>query len=318
MSPITLAVDMHGGDNGLPFMMKAITESLKIEELSHQLLLCGNEQEIYSEMTKMRLDSFIESGRISVIHAPQQFDSTQDETISRIWRKYPNSSLVKSISLQKEGKATVTLSAGDTGVLFTTATLLLGRQSDIERPALAATLPTPLKQPVLLLDVGANLDCKASHLRDFANLGSSYMEKVLGRKPKVSLLNVGSEPYKGPSPVRDAHSLLTNELESYCGYIEGNRVLTGDADVIVCDGFTGNALLKISEGMFRFIQTQLSDSLDSTVQEKMEIFNSELYGSVPMLGIKGNIYKAHGSSSINALIHAIITTVKTVYLLENS
>jgi glycerol-3-phosphate acyltransferase PlsX len=266
---------------------------------------------------EMSLEQEIASGRISFFHAPQVIPD--DETVSRVWRNYQNSSLVASIALQKEGVVDASLSAGETGALFSTALFLLGREKGVSRPALAATLPTQTGQNVLLLDVGANLECRGSHLVDFAKLGEKHMRALRGGvAPRVALLNVGHEASKGTRAVRECAEILSSDLENYVGFIEGSYLLSGDADVVVCDGFTGNAMLKLSESVFQFVKKHLAESLTGEALDKMELFNADLYGSVPVLGVNGHVFKAHGGSSINALTHAIITAVKTVYLVSSS
>ncbi len=317
MQSITLAVDVHGGDVGVTQVIPAVAQVLQLSSDNFTIALCGRTKEIQEEITKIRLDSFLESGRIFIVDAPEVVPA--GESMSRIWRKYPNSSLIKAVSLQKEGIAHATLSAGDTGVLFAAALFLLGREKGVSRPALAATMPTETGSTVLLLDVGASLECKAEHLLGFGQIGYRYMQSInQDKNPKVGLLNVGSEPHKGTTKIKYANELFTQSCPGYTGYVEGGDILRGDHAVVVCDGFIGNALLKNSESLFSFMKRQIAGSLSGDVSKRLDMFNSEIYGSVPILGINGAVFKAHGGSSTNALTHAVATALKTVQLLSES
>ncbi len=316
MSSVTLAVDIHGGDSGISHNLEAVKASVLSLPENVNFILCGDQDLLVSEISNKRLDSYLESGRFLIEN------STPHESIakaSRLYRDAPNSSLVRSIALQSEGKADVSLSAGDTGALYSSALFILGKQDNIERPALGATFPASSGGVVLILDVGANLECRAQHLVDFGKIGSAFMANLAEKKAvSVGLLNVGHEEHKGPAVIQEAHQLLKESSLFYNGYIEGNRVLTGDSDVVVCNGFTGNALLKLSEGMFRFVKSDLADHLDDCGRSRLDCFDSELHGAVPILGIKGSVFKAHGGSSVQALTNAITTAVKTVYLMKKN
>jgi glycerol-3-phosphate acyltransferase PlsX len=317
LSSITLAIDIHGGDRGIDFMMPAIATVINGSGSSLNFILCGVKSEIEESIKTLRLDSLYESGRILIEEAT---NTSQEETsISRIWRTHPDSSLVKSISLQQDGRAHATLSAGDTGALFASSIFLLGKEDGVSRPALAATLPSEAGRTVLLLDVGASLDCRAEHLANFGKIGFDYMSKMCrGVTPKVGLLNVGKESYKGTAKIKEVNTILEAMNINYSGYIEGSDILTGEHTVVVCDGFSGNLILKNSEQLFRFMRKMVEKSLSEPAAKRLDVFNSEIYGSVPILGIRGNVFKAHGGSSINALTHAVATAVKTVYLLQES
>ncbi len=317
MSSKTLAIDVNGGDVGITNVMSAVAQVLQVSRMDFRLALCGAEEQIKSMIKKLRLDSFVESGRIFIVDAHQVVPP--GESISRIWRNFPDSSLVRAVSMQKDGDADATLSAGDTGTLFAAAVFLLGRAEGVSRPALAATLPTEKGKTVLLLDVGASLECKAEHLLNFGQIGYNYMRRLNGEvSPLVGLLNVGTEVHKGPARIRAANELFEKSCPGYAGYVEGDDVLRGDHSVVVCDGFVGNVLLKNSESLFSFMKRQIVDSLSGSASKRLEIFNFEIYGSVPILGINGNVFKAHGGSSVNALTHAVVTALKTVYLLHES
>ena len=316
MNTFYLAIDMHGGDLGLPSLVEATAQAIaKLPQEVH-FILCGDKPTLEKQIQTKQLDHLLDSGRFCIEDA---LNTTNPEELSvtRFWRQHPNAPLVKALALQKEGRAQATLSAGDTGILFGSAFFMLGRQNRNIRPALAATLPTKNGRTALLLDVGANLICKPEHLVNFGELGVHYMQRLCpDRSPKVGLLNVGHEAHKGSELIQQTHELLSQQSFEYHGYVEGNHIIGGEVDVIICDGYTGNALLKMAESMFSFMQEHLSDTLSKNAHQKMDLFNSELYGSVPILGLKGSVFKAHGASSTNALTHAILTTVKTVYLTD--
>ena len=318
MSTIALAIDIHGGDNGIEYMMPALALVINVSRDSSVLFtLCGERDEIEEKIVQLRLEDFYKSGRISIVQATKLPNA--NTSLSRIWRKHPDSSLVKAIELQRDGVVDATLSAGDTGALFASAIFLLGREDGVSRPALAATLPSENGSTVLLLDVGASLDCNATHLANFGTIGYNYMKRIQPQlDPSVGLLNVGREEYKGTAKIKEVDRLLRDSGINYKGFIEGGDILTGEYNVVVCDGFSGNLILKNSEQLFRFMRRMVSDGITGSAAKRLDILNSEVYGSVPILGTKGNVFKAHGGSSVNALSHAIGTAVKSLQLLKSS
>jgi glycerol-3-phosphate acyltransferase PlsX len=164
------------------------------------------------------------------------------------------------------------------------------------------------------MDVGANINCRAEHLANFAELGCSYVGRLFGKeKPLAGLLNIGTEPSKGPKVVRDA-AVLLGKCENYVGFIEGNKVFSGDADVVVCDGFIGNVLLKTCESFYSLAAGFLADSREAleTLSRKIDALNPENYGAVPFLGVRGTVLKAHGGSSVRSIRNAVLTAVNAV------
>jgi glycerol-3-phosphate acyltransferase PlsX len=198
-------------------------------------------------------------------------------------------------------------------MLIGAALFILGRTEVVSRPVLAAFIPTPVK-PVLIADVGANVNCRAEHLAGFAELGRAYVSRVFGKRDvKTALLNIGTEPSKGPEAVREAAAMLEGS-EGYAGFIEGGKVFSGDADVVVCDGFIGNVMLKTCESFYALMAEYMADSRDELkkLTQKIEALNSENYGAVPFLGINGTVLKAHGGSSVRSIKSAVLTAVKAV------
>jgi glycerol-3-phosphate acyltransferase PlsX len=311
MSKFRLAIDMHGGDGGVAGLCRAVmVASEKLGE-KVEFILCGNEKEIKCEFTK--IDSEFErkfSERFSFCES-NATDSIKSN-VSRFWRTNSNSSLVKCVSLQKDKQVNASLSAGDTGAFYASAFFLLGREPKIDRAALAITIPTISEKSAVLLDIGANAECTAKHLFQFAVLGEKYCRKVLKHNelPKIGLLNIGSEAYKGTNAVKDAAVMIQKEFgEQFAGFVEGNEIFDGNIDVVVCDGFSGNAILKTSESLYNFIKTKIGNLLPPEAIKQMQQFNAESYGSSQILGINGNVFKAHGNSTVEALSCAIIKAV---------
>jgi glycerol-3-phosphate acyltransferase PlsX len=195
------------------------------------------------------------------------------------------------------------------------AIFILGRIRGVHRPALAAFVPTTEKRASLLLDVGANLNCKVGHLVTFGIMGYSYTKEFFEMpSPRVALLNVGEEPYKGTRTIFEANKELARSCKGYIGYVEGSGVLRGDADVVVCDGFVGNVLLKAYEN-FHLLAERVFGQTEQVIKQikaGMEVLNPENYGAVPLLGIHGTVLKAHGSSSSKAIANAVLTALAAI------
>ena len=302
---------MHGGDSSVSDLAKALFEAALHLPEDVDFALCGNRKALQTVVQNQRPDS-LRAGRFLIFDAPDTTSPTP-QSLSRYWRNHPDNSLIKALSLQKEGLAQASLSAGDTGLLLTSALFLLERQEGVERPALAAPIPTRSGGSALLLDVGANIECKSQHLVNFANLGHNHIQKLGAKTPTVRLLNIGSEEYKGTSTILAAHKILLESSLNYQGFIEAHEIVEGKADIVVCDGFNGNIYLKSAESILRFMVEHISSTLSDQTKTQLALFSSEMYGAVPILGLKGTVYKAHGSSSTNALTQSIITAVKTVY-----
>jgi glycerol-3-phosphate acyltransferase PlsX len=234
-------------------------------------------------------------------------------------RRKKQSSIRIGLDLVKRGEAQAFVSAGNTGAVMTTALVVLGALPGVERPAIAAVVPTLTGQAVLL-DVGANVDCKARHLVQFAIMGNVYARDVLGlTRPRVGLLSIGEEQSKGNELTREVFKELGDEPSlNFIGNIEGRDVFSGTADVIVCDGFIGNVALKVSEGVVEVIKQMLQESLAATVTRKIGYvlsrsaytdFKKRLdyseYGGAPLLGVKGVCIICHGRSNANAIKNGI-------------
>jgi len=251
------------------------------------------------------------------------------ESPSASFRQKKDSSIAIAIQLQKEGKADAVVSAGNTGVVMATSLLRLGRLKGVQRPAIAALLPTK-KGYVTMLDVGANVDSKPLHLLQFAIMGYIYVNYMFNKiRPKVGLLSIGEESSKGNELTQEVHKLLKNlkehNLINFIGNVEGRDVLKGNADVVICDGFVGNIVLKMAESIYDMIMRPLKDFIKGKMRGKVgfmmlkPVFDKlrtqldyEEYGGAPLLGIKGVSIICHGSSGPRAIMNAIKVAHKYV------
>ncbi|MRX70559.1 phosphate acyltransferase PlsX [Bacillus lacus] len=307
-----IAIDAMGGDNApqavIEGTMKAAGAFPDLE-----ITLVGNESIINQYLTN--------NERISVIHTEEVIEA-EDEPVRAVRRK-KQASMVLMANEVKEGRAAACISAGNTGALMTAGLFIVGRIQGIERPALSPTLPTIDGKGFLLLDVGANVDARAEHLQQYAVMGSIYAEKVRGiTKPRVGLLNVGTEEKKGNELTRQAFQLLSETEDiNFIGNVESRDLLEGAADVVVTDGFTGNVALKTIEGTALSVFSMLKGALTSSMKSKLaaavlkpqlkEIKNQmdySEYGGAALFGLKAPVIKAHGSSDANAIYNAIRQT----------
>ena len=297
-------------------LIRGVLEAFRLRPKTFSACLCGDAQRVKDALAEEGVPPEEYGDRITIEHCTQTVSA--DDARSRVWKNKDRAAIVRCIALQKEGRADASISAGDSGVLMSAAIFMLGRREGVSRPALAAFMPTTGTHPVLLLDVGANLDCRPEHLVCFAIMGAGYVGPFCEREtPRVALLNVGSEPSKGSKVVYEADRVLRRHHRGYRGFVEGSGVLAGEADVVVCDGFVGNVLLKASESFHALTRTVLRDQpeLLASIQEHMSILNAENYGAAPLLGIDGVVLKAHGNSSSKAITNAIMKAVTT---LENN
>jgi glycerol-3-phosphate acyltransferase PlsX len=307
-----IAVDAHGSDNApLPEIegaVKAIHENL-----CELVYLVGQEEVIRKELGKF----FYNEKRIIIVDARQII--RMDDAAALSVKAKPDSSLVKTIELHKKGEADAVVSAGNTGAVMAASLFLLGRIKNVHRPAIALNLPTQLNQEIIL-DVGANVDCEPEHLVHFALLGSLYAKHMLGvDNPRVSLLNIGEEDIKGSRLIKTTYSLLMQEKGlNFIGNIEGKDLLKGITDVVVCDGFVGNIILKTIEGaiisIFDIMKEQfkqdwiakigavLSYPVYSYLKKKLD--HTE-YGGALLVGLNGLPIVCHGRSNGKAIMNAI-------------
>ncbi len=306
-----IALDAMGGDYAPSEIIKGAVIAGKKYNL--EIVLVGDEKEIIS--IARDCDNDFES-YLKVEHAPEVIG--MDENPAKAVRNKTNSSIVRSVNLVSEGQADAIVSMGNTGAVMAASLLISGRIKGVSRPALAIPMPT-VKGFSLILDCGATTDCKPENLRQFAVMGSIYMEKVFQRpNPSVALLNIGQEKSKGNELTKGAYSLLESSSLNFIGNIEGRSITSGVADVIVCDGFTGNIILKFAEGMgssmISMIKEEVSASLKSKIaglflrnsfkRVKKRMDYTE-YGGVPLLGVNDLAVIGHGSSKAKAVSNAL-------------
>jgi glycerol-3-phosphate acyltransferase PlsX len=314
MRPIRLAIDVMSGDKGSRVIINGVLEAQRLAQEPFIAYLCGDRERIRELLRETGGAERDGGNRLIIEHCN---DSVQpDESPTRVWKTRINAPIIRIVTLQKQGKVDASVSAGDTGILMSAALFILGRQPGALRPALAALLPTAGKGRVLLLDVGANLNCRADHLVCFGQMGYSYVKRFCSNpSPRLKLLNIGEEPTKGTRVLFEAGQKLESLCKGYCGFIEGSGVLRGEADVVVCDGFAGNVLLKTCESFYSLARGMLGGK--SGLLEKFEhamdgVLNPENYGAVPFLGIRGAVLKAHGSSTSKAIANAMLAAIAAV------
>jgi phosphate acyltransferase len=308
-----IAVDASGGDYAPNEVIKgAVMAAEEYQDI--EIILVGKKSLIH--VTAAR---HMKKSGITIVDASQVIEA--DEHPLKAVMNKPDSSIVVGVNLLKEGKAQAFVSAGNTGALFGAALLNLGKIEGIERPAICTILDMTANLPVVFLDAGANADCKPQYLLQFAQMGSSFAKRVIGiESPRVGLLSNGTEDTKGNKLVIESHELLKNADLNFIGNIEANEITRGRADVIVTDGFTGNIVIKTMEGLGDAVQnfkqlwrgiykayhihgSALAQSIGLDSWAKKLDFSE--YGGACLLGVRGNVIKAHGRSHARAIKNAI-------------
>lgn len=272
---------------------------------SFEVVLVGDETRIRRELDRL---GQVEGRRLSVLHASERIDPS--ESPAAAVRRKPDSSIVVGINLQKAGEVDAFVSAGSTGAVMAASLLMLRPLPGIDRPAIAAMVPTSVG-PMVLLDAGANVDCKPENLEQFARLGAVYARDVLGRRtPRVGLLNIGEEPEKGNELAVETHRRLTASDLNFVGNVEGREIIEGACDVLVADGFVGNVLLKFYESVAGFVFGLIRKDIaeggpDSAADRVKRILDYAEYGGAPLLGVNGISIICHGDSPPRAITNAL-------------
>jgi len=311
---LNILVDAMGSDHGPNSVVEGCIQALK-EADGFDISLIGDKGSIEKALKET---GFL-SPRLKVIHADEEI--TMEDSYKAV-RTKKNSSMAIGFNMLKEKQGDVFLSAGNTGALLTGATLILHRLKGVDRPALAAVVPSK-NGGVCLIDCGANTICKPVNLLQFGIMGSIYMEEVFGSKnPKVGLINNGTEDHKGTDLIRESRELLKASSINFAGSIEGRDIAEGTVEVAVCDGFVGNILLKFYEGAGSFIKQSLKEIFTANLISKFSVmlimkqlknFNKKLdyseYGGAPLLGINGKVMKTHGSSNAKTIKNAVLKAV---------
>ncbi|MBQ6553955.1 MAG: phosphate acyltransferase PlsX, partial [Firmicutes bacterium] len=313
-----IAVDAMGGDNApAEIVLGAVNAS---KDIDYKIALVGKEDVVNEELSKYEYNK----DKIIVVNASEVIENCDQPTVAI--KKKKDSSMVVGMNMVKKGEAAAFVSAGNTGALLTGATVIVGRIKGVERPALGTMLPTE-KGFTLLIDAGANVDAKPSYLVQFATMGSVYVENVSGIKdPKVGLVNIGAEREKGNAVVKETYELLEQQDKiNFIGNVEARDITKGQADVVICDAFVGNVILKFMEGfgktMLSMIKSELKADLVSKIGAVISMkafkrlkkrFDYDDIGGAPFLGLKALVVKAHGSSDNRAIRGAIIQCAKFI------
>ncbi len=316
---INIVIDTIGGDNGASVCVKGAVEGLR-QNGNIKLFLTGHKDEIEGLLAEYEYDK----NRIEIIDCSEEIGLNEPPV--KAVREKKDSSLVVGLTLVKEGKADAIISAGSTGAILAGGQFVVGRAKGVKRTPLAHLLPTA-QEPSLLLDCGANVDIKPEVLVQFAEMGSIYMESVCGVKnPRVAVANVGLEEEKGNQLVKTAyHILKKKEGINFVGSIEARAIPYGKADVIVADGFVGNVIIKLYEGLSKMILKELKGAFLSSFQSKvgailikksmkktLQKFDASDKGGAPLLGLKGLVVKIHGNSKDREVVSAISQCVSFV------
>ncbi len=309
---LTVAVDAMGGDQAPKPEVEGAIRAAK--SLGVRVILVGREDILREELAGHEDH---DSLPIEIHHASEQI--TMHDSAARAVRSKRDSSLRVASRLVRDGQAQGFVSAGNTGAVMATAKMVQGVVPGVDRPAVAGVFPTVSGSPVVMVDVGANVDCDPRMLAQFAIMGEIYSRVILRRdSPRVGLLSIGEEEHKGNEMTRAATPLLKSLPINFIGNVEGRDIYTGKADVVVCDGFIGNVALKVSEGLVEMIKSMLQESLEATITRKIGYVLSRAaftdfkrrvdyseYGGAPLLGVKGVCIICHGRSNANAIKNAI-------------
>ena len=315
-SRTTIALDGMGGDHAPDVVVDGA--ALAARELGVNILLVGPEQELKARLGKdaMSLD-------IEIVNATQVVE--MDEHPANAVRQKPDSSMVVGVRQVREGRAQAFVSAGNTGAVMAAGLFELRRIRGVDRPALAGVFPTR-KGGTLVIDIGANADAKPEYLAQFALMGSAYMEGVFGiSRPKVGLLSNGEEDTKGSALVQAAHPLLRELPINFVGNVEGKEIPSGDIDVVVCDGFVGNVVLKLAEGLAATFTGLIREEINASIISKLcavgilpafrrvrRRLDYAEYGGAPLLGLNGVCIVAHGRSNALAIKNAVRVAAQAV------
>ena len=313
---VKVAVDAMGGDNAPGEIVKGAVDAVN-ERNDLKVFLVGKSEKMNEELSKYQY----KNEQIEVVNAEEEISC--DESPVEAIRKKKDSSMVVALKMVKDKTADAFVSAGSSGAILVGGQFVVGRIKGIKRAPLGAVMPTA-KGPMLLVDAGANMDAKAEYLLQFAQMGSIYMEDVLGIKnPRVGLVNVGVEEAKGNQLVKETGPLLKEcENINYIGSIEAREIPSGVADVIVTEAFVGNVILKLYEGVGATLISKVKEGMMTTLRSKigallvkpalkstLKSFDSSQYGGAPLLGLRGLVVKCHGSSKANEVKNSIIQCI---------
>ena len=314
-----IAVDVMGGDHGCGVVIGGVKQALQDQAKITELFLVGNQEEIAAALKQYQLSD----SRLRVVHASEVL-TMEDKPVEGL-RKKKDCSVLRAVELVKEGKAEALISPGNTGAVVAASTIRLRPLSGVDRPAIATVIPAP-ENRFVLLDSGANIECKPLHLLQYAILGSVYSREVLGYpKPRVGLLSVGTEDTKGNDLTFEAFKLCKQVDINFIGHVEGHDLFSNRVDVVVCDGFVGNIVLKTCESLamnlFKWLKRELSASVIRKVgallaQDAFRTIKTKVdpdtSGGGLLLGLNGNVTIAHGAARERAICNAVRITADAV------
>ena len=310
-----IALDAMGGDHAPQAPVAGALEALAELDPAHTIQLVGRRAPIEEQLRALQGEADARA-RVEIVDAADVIEMNEKPTAVR---SKPNSSMMLGLKLQAEGKSDAFVSAGNTGAQMAASMLALRLHAGLKRPAIATIFPTA-KRPVVVLDSGANVDCSADELVQFARLGAVYAEDMMGRaNPAVALLSIGEEPEKGDAVTKEAHTLLARAGLNFLGNCEGRDLPAGtchygDLDVVVCDGFVGNVILKFYEAVAPLMVRMLVKQgvAEATIREALRSLDYAEHGGAPLLGVKGVSIICHGRSSPAAIKNAIKAAVRSV------
>ncbi len=320
--PLRVVVDAMGGDFAPASEVGGALIALSKLGSDVEIVLVGKEEVLRQELAKH--PQAASEKRLTILHAPDVV--TMSDEPSSIVKGRKESSLYMGLDMVRRGDADGFVSAGNTGGVMATATMLCGRIPGVSRPTIGTFFPTLTNKPTLVVDIGANVDSKPRFLHDFAVMGSVFSHLMLGiERPTVGLLNVGEEKSKGTEVARETHELLSNSTVNFYGNVEGRDILRGTVDIVVCDGFEGNIVLKFAESILTFLKERFKAYANRGILQKLTIaafrpvlrkvlsgLDYQEYGGVPLLGINGVVIIGHGSGSPLALSNMILRAVEVV------
>lgn len=313
---VNVAVDAMGGDNAPAEIVKGAVEAIN-EDKRVKVFLVGREPAIREELNKYTF----KAEQLEVVHAEEVIEMAEPPVMAI--RKKKDSSIVKAMYMVKDGSCDAFVSAGSTGAVLVGGQIIVGRIKGVERPPLAPLIPTA-EGVSLLLDCGANVDARPSHLVQFAKMGSVYMENVMGVKsPKVGIVNIGAEEEKGNALVKETFPLLKNCPDiNFVGSVEARDIPAGAVDIVLCEAFVGNVILKMYEGVGGVLIKKIKGSMMSSLRSKigallvkpalkktLKSFDTEEYGGAPLLGLNGLVVKTHGSSKAVEIKNSILQCI---------
>lgn len=314
-----IAVDVMGGDHGCGVVIEGAKRALEADKRITALYLVGDKAEIHAALPHRGFRDH----RVRVIHAGEVL--TMEDKPAAAVRKKRDSSVVRAVELVHEGKADAVISLGNTGGLFTAATFKLGRIPGVDRGGIATVIPRE-EHEFVLLDAGANIECKPTHLAQFAIMGSIYSREILGRKnPRVGILSIGTEDSKGNELTLAAFKLCKRLDLNFIGNVEGHDLFRNHVDVVVCDGFVGNVVLKTCESLALAMFSMIKHELTANPRRQLGALlahnafrairrrlDPEVFGGAPLLGFNGTVMKAHGSARERAVASAIRVTTENL------